>query len=49
MVRESLRLGFGITCRLPRVAPEEVLRYKGYEIPPGVSLRILSFDPAVSV
>ncbi|GAB1217088.1 hypothetical protein ATERTT37_006311 [Aspergillus terreus] len=49
VVRESLRLGFGITCRLPRVAPEEVLRYKGYEIPPGVSLRILSFDPAVSV
>ncbi|KAL6887557.1 cytochrome P450 [Trichoderma longibrachiatum] len=34
-INESLRLGYGITARLPRVAPNEALRYKGYVIPPG--------------
>jgi cytochrome P450 len=36
VIRESLRLGHGITCRLPRVAPDEVLKYGAFEIQSGV-------------
>lgn len=36
-INEILRLAYGITARLPRVAPTETLQYKEYAIPPGVS------------
>jgi hypothetical protein len=36
-INECLRLAYGITARLPRVAPTEALQYKEYTIPPGVS------------
>lgn len=28
---------YGVTTRLPRVAPNDTLQYKSWEIPPGVS------------
>ncbi|KAL6794162.1 cytochrome P450 [Trichoderma sp. SZMC 28012] len=34
-INECLRLAYGITARLPRVAPNEALQYKEYTIPPG--------------
>ncbi|KAL7796737.1 cytochrome P450 [Trichoderma ceciliae] len=34
-INESLRLAYGVTGRLPRVAPTETLTYKDYAIPPG--------------
>ncbi|EHK21118.1 uncharacterized protein TRIVIDRAFT_90966 [Trichoderma virens Gv29-8] len=34
-INECLRLAYGITARLPRVAPTESLQYKEYTIPPG--------------
>lgn len=37
IIQEGLRLSFGVTNRMPRVATDEVLTYNGYEIPPGVS------------
>ncbi|KAJ5875447.1 uncharacterized protein N7473_012794 [Penicillium subrubescens] len=38
VIRESLRLGHGITCRLPRVAPDEVLKYGAFEIQSGTPM-----------
>jgi hypothetical protein len=35
VISEGLRLSYGVTTRLPRVAPTETLHYKGYAIPPG--------------
>jgi cytochrome P450 len=35
IVSEGLRLSYGVTTRLPRIAPTETLHYKGYAIPPG--------------
>lgn len=36
VVKEALRLSYGVTTRLPRVAQEDI-RYKEYIIPAGVS------------
>lgn len=33
MVYEALRLSYGLTMRLPRVSPDEPVRYKDYLIP----------------
>lgn len=41
VVQEGLRLSYGVSHRLPRIAPDETLRYtdgdKTWLIPPGVS------------
>ncbi|RFU73920.1 benzoate 4-monooxygenase cytochrome p450 [Trichoderma arundinaceum] len=37
-IYESLRLAYGVTGRLPRVAPTETLRYGDYVIPPGTPM-----------
>lgn len=37
VIAEGLRLSFGVTTRLPRVATDEVLRYRDWEIPFKVS------------
>ena len=39
VVNECLRLSFGVTSRLPRIATHEALQYKDHVIPPGVSLK----------
>ncbi len=35
VISEGLRTSYGVTTRLPRVAPSEALRYKNWVIPPG--------------
>ena len=35
MIKEGLRLGFGNTSRIPRVALDQPVKYGGYEIAPG--------------
>jgi len=36
VIKEALRLSFGVTTRLPRIAKTDI-EYKGYVIPAGVS------------
>ena len=43
VVKEGLRLHRGIVSRSQRVAPTEVLRYKGFNVPPGTPLSTSSF------
>jgi cytochrome P450 len=35
VISEGLRLSYGVTTRLPRIAPTETLHYSGYAIPAG--------------
>ena len=35
---EGLRLSYGVATRLPRVAPDRVIKYRDFEIPPGVGI-----------
>lgn len=37
VIREGIRLASVVTTRLPRSAPDEVLQYKEWDIPAGVS------------
>jgi len=37
VVSEGLRLSFGVSTHLQRVSPDEVIMYKDWSIPPGVS------------
>ncbi|GAD94164.1 hypothetical protein AN8309.2 [Paecilomyces variotii No. 5] len=41
-IQECLRLSYGVTSRLPRVAPDQVLKISGYDIPPGTSVAMSS-------
>lgn len=34
-IQECLRLSYGVTSRLARIAPDQVLKIAGYDIPPG--------------
>ncbi|RDA91545.1 hypothetical protein CP533_4373 [Ophiocordyceps camponoti-saundersi (nom. inval.)] len=43
VVHESLRLAYGLTGRLPRVAPTEALQYKEFVIPPGTPVSSSSY------
>lgn len=36
VINEGIRLMYGVTTRLPRVAPNEALKYNDWVIPPGV-------------
>ncbi|GAO14689.1 uncharacterized protein UV8b_04626 [Ustilaginoidea virens] len=51
VVRESLRLSFGAVLRLPRIAPNKVLKYGDYDIPQGTPLSqsayFVNTDPAL--
>lgn len=46
VIREGIRLASVVTTRLPRLAPDEVLQYKEWDIPAGVSstVRLVSED-----
>ncbi len=35
VILEALRLGYGVSTRSPRSAPDRVIKYKDWEIPPG--------------
>ncbi|KAL7905492.1 cytochrome P450 [Trichoderma velutinum] len=51
VVKEGIRLSFGVPGRLPRVAPTEELVYAGYKLPPGTVLSessyLLHTDPTI--
>ncbi|GAD93895.1 benzoate 4-monooxygenase cytochrome P450, putative [Paecilomyces variotii No. 5] len=51
VINEGLRLSYGVTTRLPRVAPTEALRYKDWVIPPGTPVSESSYfvhmDPSI--
>ncbi|RAQ58815.1 cytochrome P450 [Aspergillus flavus] len=36
VIKEGLRVSAVVTSRLPRIAPEETLEFRGWKIPPGV-------------
>lgn len=40
VIQEGLRISAIVTTRLPRIAPDEVLKYGKHEIPTNVSFRI---------
>ncbi|KAF3491771.1 benzoate 4-monooxygenase cytochrome P450 [Arthroderma uncinatum] len=35
VIKEGLRISALVTSRLPRIAPDEILEYNGWQIPPG--------------
>lgn len=37
VILEGLRLSYGVATRLPRISPDQAIRYGRYTIPPGVS------------
>ncbi|KAJ5612603.1 benzoate 4-monooxygenase cytochrome P450 [Penicillium lagena] len=43
VVNEALRLSYGLIIRLPRIAPNEDLRYKDYTIPAGTPMSTSSY------
>lgn len=51
VIKEALRLGYGVSMRIPRIAPDTTLRYKDWEIPPGTSVAmttvLLHQDPEI--
>ncbi|KAK3695836.1 cytochrome P450 [Podospora appendiculata] len=51
IVKESLRLSYGVMHRLPRVSPDVPIQYRDYTIPPGIpvgmSAYLMHSDPAV--
>ncbi|KAK3934316.1 cytochrome p450 [Diplogelasinospora grovesii] len=51
IIKESLRLSYGVMHRLPRVSPDVPIQYKQYTIPPGVpvgmSAYLMHSDPSV--
>ena len=42
VILEGLRLGYGVSTRLPRIAPDRVIKYKEWEIPPGTPVGMTS-------
>ena len=42
IILEGLRLGYGVSTRLPRIAPDRVIKYKDWEIPPGTPVGMTS-------
>ena len=42
VILEGLRLGYGVSSRLPRIAPDRVIKYKEWEIPPGTPVSMTS-------
>lgn len=44
VISEGLRLSFGVTTRLQRVNPDEVMEFKEYDIPPGVSVILCAYS-----
>lgn len=42
VIKEGFRLTYGVTTRLPRIAPDTALQCQGYTIPTGVTLSMTS-------
>ncbi|KAF2203658.1 cytochrome P450 [Delitschia confertaspora ATCC 74209] len=51
IIKESLRLSYGVMHRLPRISPDAAIQYKDYVIPPGVPVGMSAYlqhsDPKV--
>nr|WNZ75843.1 hypothetical protein [Trichoderma harzianum] len=51
IIKESLRLSYGVMHRLPRVFPDQAIQYKDFVIPPGIpvgmSAYLMHSDPEV--
>ncbi|XDG03563.1 hypothetical protein ABKA04_003178 [Annulohypoxylon sp. FPYF3050] len=51
IIKESLRISYGVMHRLPRISPDVPIQYKDYTIPTGVPVGMSSYlmhtDPAV--
>lgn len=43
------RLSYGISSRLPRSSPTEVMKFHEWEIPPGVSLLKCDLIPVIPI
>lgn len=41
VIKESLRLSYGVMHRLPRISPDLGIQYGGFTIPPGVCIALL--------
>lgn len=42
LIKEGLRLSYGVMHRMPRVSPDTSIRYKDWIIPPGVGKKLSS-------
>ena len=42
VISEGLRFGYGVSTRLARIAPDRVLKYADWEIPPGTPVGMTS-------
>lgn len=49
LIKEGLRLSYGVMHRMPRVSPEVPIRYKDWIIPPGVSGNSPSHDENIDL
>jgi cytochrome P450 len=51
VIKEALRLAYGVSMRVPRIAPDATLRYKDWMIPPGTAVGmttvLLHQDPEI--
>ncbi|KAK4064679.1 hypothetical protein Trihar35433_8196 [Trichoderma harzianum] len=51
IIKESLRLSYGVMHRLPRVFPDQAIQYKDFVIPPGIPVGMSAYfmhsDPEV--
>ncbi|KAK2823885.1 hypothetical protein FQN49_007522 [Arthroderma sp. PD_2] len=43
LIKESLRLSYGVMHRLPRISPDVPIQYKEYSIPPGVPVGMSAY------
>ncbi|KAM5467008.1 hypothetical protein MauCBS54593_005628 [Microsporum audouinii] len=43
LIKESLRLSYGVMHRLPRISPDVPIQYKQYSIPPGVPVGMSAY------
>ncbi|CAJ2504214.1 Uu.00g116080.m01.CDS01 [Anthostomella pinea] len=43
VIKESLRISYGVMHRLPRISPDVPIQYKQYTIPPGVPVGMSSY------
>ncbi|KAI1443094.1 cytochrome P450 [Annulohypoxylon stygium] len=51
IIKESLRLSYGVMHRLPRISPDVPIQYKNYTIPPGIPVGMSAYfmhsDPMI--
>ncbi|KAL4901620.1 hypothetical protein BDW74DRAFT_170074 [Aspergillus multicolor] len=43
VIKEALRLSYGVMHRLPRISPDQAIQYGGYTIPPGTPVGMSAY------